>query len=76
MKFGDALTTMKIGFGHGAFFFNRFYGKGSFSVTTPCPRPTRVNTERLAERETLLYRLGSPFALRLRAVARALCARL
>jgi hypothetical protein len=35
------------------------YGKRSFFVTTPCPRPTRVNTERLAERETLLYRLGS-----------------
>ncbi len=35
------------------------YGKRSFSVTTPCARPTRVNTERLAERETLLYRLGS-----------------
>ena len=38
-----------------------------FSVTTPCARPTRVNTERsvfpfpffLAERETLLHRLGS-----------------
>ena len=36
-----------------------FYGKRSFSVTTPCARPTRVNTERLAERETLLHRLGS-----------------
>jgi hypothetical protein len=36
-----------------------FYGKRSFSVTTPCTRPTRVNTERLAERETLLHRLGS-----------------
>ncbi len=36
----------------------RFYGKRSFSVTTPCVRPSRVNTERLAERETLLYRLG------------------
>jgi hypothetical protein len=34
------------------------YGKRSFSVT-PCARPTRVNTERLAERETLLHRLGS-----------------
>jgi hypothetical protein len=31
---------------------NRFYGKRSFSVTTPC-KP------RLAERETLLHRLGS-----------------
>ena len=31
----------------------------SFSVTTPCARPTRVNTKRLAERETLLHRLGS-----------------
>ncbi len=30
-----------------------------FSVTTPCASPTRVDTERLAERETLLYRLGS-----------------
>jgi len=40
--------------------FSRFYGKRSFSVTTPCARPTaRVNTERLAERETFLYRLGS-----------------
>ena len=36
-----------------------FYGKRSFSVTTPCASPTRVNTERLAERETLLHRLGS-----------------
>jgi hypothetical protein len=36
-----------------------FYGKRSVSVTTPCARPTRVNTERLAERETLLYSLGS-----------------
>ena len=36
-----------------------FYGKRSFSVTTPCARPTRVNTERLAERETLLHRLCS-----------------
>jgi hypothetical protein len=36
-----------------------FYGKRSFSVTTPCARPARVNTERLAKRETLLYRLGS-----------------
>ena len=37
-----------------------FYGKRSlryYSVTTPCARPTRVNTERLAERETLLHRL-------------------
>ena len=44
-----------------------FYGKRSFSVTTPCARPTRVNTERLAERETLLHRLGSklirPFSI-------------
>jgi len=43
------------------------YGKRSFSVTTPCARPTRDNTERLAERETLLYRLGSelhrPFSI-------------
>ena len=39
--------------------FLSLYGKRSFSVTTPCPRPTRVNTERLAERKTLLYRLGS-----------------
>ena len=31
------------------------YGKRSFSVTTPCARPTRVNTKRLAERETLLH---------------------
>ena len=31
----------------------------SFSVTTPCASPTRVDTERLAERETLLHRLGS-----------------
>ena len=38
-----------------------FYGKRSFSVTTPRPRLTRFNTERLAERETLLYRLGSDF---------------
>ncbi len=36
-----------------------FYGKRSFSVTTPCASPTRVDTERLAERETLLHRLGS-----------------
>ncbi len=36
-----------------------FYGKRSFSVTTPCVSPTRVDTERLAERETLLHRLGS-----------------
>ena len=35
------------------------YGKHSFSVTTPCASPTRVDTERLAERETLLHRLGS-----------------
>jgi hypothetical protein len=35
------------------------YGKRSFSVTIPCPRPTRVNTKRLAERKMLLYRLGS-----------------
>ena len=35
-----------------------FYGKRSFSVPTPWARPTRVNTERLAERETLLYSLG------------------
>jgi hypothetical protein len=34
----------------------QFYGKPSFSVTTPC---ARVNTKRLAERETLLHRLGS-----------------
>ena len=27
--------------------------------STKCARPTRVNTERLAEREPLLYRLGS-----------------
>ena len=32
-----------------------FYGKRSFSVTTPCASPTRVDTERLAERETLLH---------------------
>ena len=37
----------------------KFYGKRSFSVTTPCASPTRVDTERLAERETLLHRLGS-----------------
>jgi hypothetical protein len=36
-----------------------FYGKRSFSVTTPCARPTRVNTKRLAERETFLHRLDS-----------------
>ena len=36
-----------------------FYGKRSFSVTTPCASPTREDTERLAERETLLHRLGS-----------------
>ena len=36
-----------------------FYGKRSFSVTTPCASPTRVDTKRLAERETLLHRLGS-----------------
>ena len=36
-----------------------FYGKRSFSVTTPCASPTTVDTERLAERETLLHRLGS-----------------
>ena len=36
-----------------------FKFKRSFSVTTPCARPTRVNTERLAERETLLHSLGS-----------------
>ncbi len=36
-----------------------FYGKRSFSVTTPYASPTRVDTERLAERETLLHRLGS-----------------
>ena len=35
------------------------YGKRSFSVTTPCASPTREDTERLAERETLLHRLGS-----------------
>ena len=38
---------------------NTLYGKRSFSVTTPCASPTRVDTERLAERETLLHRLGS-----------------
>ena len=27
-----------------------FYGKRSFSVTTPCASPTRVDTERLPER--------------------------
>ena len=37
----------------------KFYGKRSFSVTTPCASPTREDTERLAERETLLHRLGS-----------------
>ncbi len=42
-----------------AFSFMKLYGKRSFSVTTPCASPTRVNTERLAERETLLHRLGS-----------------
>ena len=41
------------------FLFWEFYGKRSFSVTTPCASPTRVDTERLAERETLLHRLGS-----------------
>jgi len=35
----------------------QFYGKRSFSVTTPCD--LRVDTERLAEREKLLHRLGS-----------------
>ena len=42
-----------------------FYGKRSFSVTTPCDLRTRVDTERLAERETLLHRLGSklPYTL-------------
>ena len=35
------------------------YGKRSFSVTTPCASPTREDIERLAERETLLHRLGS-----------------
>ena len=39
--------------------WKQFYGKRSFSVTTPCASPTRVDTERLAERETLLHRLGS-----------------
>jgi hypothetical protein len=44
-------------------FFNfiLLYVKRSFSVTTPRPRLIRFNTERLAERETPLYRLGSDF---------------
>ena len=41
------------------YYYFILYGKRSFSVTTPYARPTRVNTERLAERETLLQRLGS-----------------
>ena len=58
----------KTGFGHwaqkrsGLLITNEeepSYGKRSFSVTTPCASPTRVDTEHLAERETLLHRLGS-----------------
>ena len=50
----DAMAIGCLGVDHHVdLFFS--YGKRSFSVTTPCASPTRLDTERLAEGETLLH---------------------
>ena len=56
-EFGFAEFDLRVH--NSGFRFGCLYGKRSFSATTSCVSPTRVDTERLAERETLLHRLGS-----------------